>query len=119
MKRVILLLTGLAISHFMMAQTFQFGIKGGMNISTIHPSRDFSNFIYRPALGCNFGLLGRIHLNRRLSVQPEVMYSREGSKTNWLDQPGEVQLSYVDIPVLVQLVVGKGLRIQTGPQIGI
>ncbi|MGZ5136100.1 MAG: porin family protein, partial [Flavitalea sp.] len=62
------------------------------------------------------GILAHIHLNNSLALQPEVIYSRQGAEYPNL---GTERINYVNIPILLQVMLSKGMRLQTGPQLGI
>lgn len=92
-----------------------FGIKGGVNFANLNVKGD--NEAFNTKTFYHAGLLGHIHVNKALAIQPEVFYSRQGAETK--NSPKEiVKLGYVNVPVLLQFMAGTGFRIQAGPQIG-
>lgn len=107
-------------SSFVWAQgRANLGLKGGINIaSTTNSEGDQSG----SRVGFHAGLLGHIHLAPQWSLQPEIVYSSQGSKytTDVTGVPVEHQLSlnYVNIPLLLQYNFDNGFRLQTGPQVG-
>ncbi|RYZ52002.1 MAG: PorT family protein, partial [Chitinophagaceae bacterium] len=76
MKKAFLALA-LLFSCTVFSQT-QIGIKGGLNINDISDSRYRNNTATR--LGYHGGLLFHIHVQRKLAVQPEVVFSSQGAK---------------------------------------
>ena len=93
----------------------QFGIKGGLNIADVK-SDLYPN--HESKLDFNAGLLAHIHLNNHLALQPEIVYSRQGSKEQQSsNRELEMKLDYITIPLLVQYMY-NGFRLETGPQIG-
>jgi hypothetical protein len=90
----------------------KFGIKGGVNISRfkIDPSTNTD-----ARTGYHVGMLTHIHLNRTFALQPELTYSTQGAVYS---NGRKDKVNYVNVPVLVQLMIGEGLRLETGPQIG-
>src|SRR5699024_6712488 len=49
------------------------------------------------------------------AIQPEVLYSQQGAKTDF----GDFDLDYVTVPVMFKFyVIGHTLNIQAGPQFG-
>lgn len=98
------------------AQNAQFGIKAGVNVASLH-----SNTIYNmdPRTSIYAGGLVHIHLNKYFAVQPELLYSCQG--TSQMTDGGKItwRLNYVNLPVLLQYMFDNGFRLQTGPQLGL
>lgn len=84
-----------------------FGIKGGVNFYNI---QNDNSTTYSQRTGYHFGMLGHIHRNSQWAVQPELVYSAQGSKN--------LNLGYLNIPVLIQYMFDNGFRLQAGPLIG-
>ncbi len=91
------------------------GIKGGVNVYNVHND---NNIKYDSKIGFNIGLLGHIHLNKNVAIQPEIVYSAQGAKYTVNNEETIYKLDYVNIPVLFQYMWDNGLRIQAGPQVG-
>lgn len=92
-----------------------FGLKAGVNLANIKSSI-YDNSSSR--INFHAGLLAHIHLNEYLALQPEVVYSGQGSKHDI--SPGleiEQKFDYLNIPVMFQYM-NSGFRIETGPQVG-
>lgn len=87
----------------------QLGLKSGVNFATLKPDAD-----HRTAF--HAGALAHIHLSDRFALQPEVMYSAQGAEYG---DNRKDQLSYIQVPVLGQYMFTGGLRLQTGPQLGL
>ena len=98
------------------AQNTNLGIKGGLNAYTINDD-DNSNTEY--ILGFHVGLLGHFHLNDQFALQPEVVFSTQGAQYKVAGTDFKQELSYINIPVLLQYMFNNGFRIQAGPQLGI
>ena len=117
MKTPILLFTLLTIAFAGQAQNPVIGLKGGLNISSIDNS---TNAIFSNRLGFNGGLYMNIPVNQAVSVQPEVVYSTQGAKYNLNGaEEHNLMLTYVNIPVMIQANVGRGVYAEAGPQIGL
>jgi Outer membrane protein beta-barrel domain len=91
------------------------GIKGGLNIYNIHNSNSSS---YDTKPGFNLGLIGHIHLAKQVALQPEAFFSLQGAKYTTLGIETKVNLSYINVPVLLQYMFDNGFRLQAGPQVG-
>ena len=116
MRKLILvsaLFLGLAtISHAQVG--FSAGVKGGLNFSQIEG--DNVNDIYETRTGYNAGAFVNIKI-QRLGIQPEVMFSSQGSKLD-LNQSTIHKFNYINIPVLVKFYPVDFLSLQAGPQFG-
>ena len=98
------------------AQTTTFGIKGGLNASSI--SSNPGNSDLKTKIGFNVGLLAHVHTsNPRWAIQPEIYYSLEGAKSK-SNNDVSYGLGYLNIPVLAQFMFDNGFRIEAGPQVG-
>lgn len=97
------------------AQHANIGIKGGLNIYNVHND---NNTKYDTKLGFNAGLLGHIHLTKQLALQPEIVYSAQGAKYNFLNDKVKLNLGYINVPVLLQYMFDNGFRLEAGPQVG-
>lgn len=65
-------------------EDFQFGLKGGINVSGIHGSyRDTLDLKYK--IGFNFGVYGKYFITDKLRVGFEALMSRRGYKADVLD----------------------------------
>lgn len=119
MKKLILI-TILAVFGFSTTTTAQefvyFGIKGGANFSNM-TSDGFEDNNSRT--GFHLGLLSEIPVGESFSVQPEVLYSTQGTEANRViagdSYEGEYQLDYIQVPVLAKLYLIDGLSLEAGP----
>lgn len=93
-----------------------FGIKGGVNVANmkIENASDGDGRI-----GFHVGGLAHIHITNKFALQPEVMFSAQGRRETINGVKYKTNTSYINVPVLGQYMVGTGLRLQTGPQIGL
>ncbi|MBK7123284.1 MAG: PorT family protein [Chitinophagaceae bacterium] len=97
------------------AQKVSFGIKGGLNVYSIHNNdKSLDN---RPVTGFHIGALSHIHLAEKFALQPEVVFSTIGSNYKYGPDETRYNLSYINVPVLLQYMFKNGLRLQAGPQV--
>jgi hypothetical protein len=116
MKKTIIFMATLFSLCSVKAQNVHFGIKGGMNASSLNSSPDNSDM--QTKIGFNLGLLAHIHTsNKQWAIQPEIYYSTEGSKSKSASN-ASLNLDYLNVPVLAQYMFDNGFRIEAGPQIG-
>jgi len=114
MKKITLLGLALFFANVTFAQQspVQFGLKGGVNFSTL---KNDANTDVDHRTSFHAGALAHIHLNRSFALQPEVTFSAQGAEyaNNRKDK-----LNYINVPVLAQYMFKPGFRLQTGPQVG-
>lgn len=94
------------------AQSFNIGIKGGLNLYTLSGDNDGGND-YKPSF--HIGLLGHIHMSQNFALQPELVFSAQGTKYG---DDQNFDLKYVNVPLLFQYMFDNGFRLQAGPQLG-
>jgi hypothetical protein len=97
------------------AQHVNLGFKAGLNVYNIHydigPQYNSRTSFYA-------GLLGHIHINPHFGIQPEIVYSSQGSTDNFGGSNNSTCLGYINVPVMFQYFFDYGFRIQAGPQLG-
>ncbi|WP_428229982.1 porin family protein [Flavobacterium sp.] len=126
MKKSMLILCALFVGLTVMAQTqkVKLGVKAGLNISNL--TFDDSELNSSNKTGFTAGIMVEVPLAKKFSIQPELLYSQQGTKTSFSDQDvtnsnykSTIDLNYLNIPVMLKYFVVKGLSVQAGPQIGI
>ena len=100
------------------AQTTSFGVKAGASLTNVTGNGAANT---KNIFGFNGGLVANFALNDAFSIQPEVLYSMKGNKTEraytgYTDKL-TTRLHYIDVPVLARVNAG-GLFFELGPQIG-
>jgi hypothetical protein len=105
-----ILITGTAA-----AQHINFGIKGGVNLYNIHND---NNAELDNSVGFHLGLLAHIHLANQFAMQPEVVFSTQGANHSNGNLDTDINLNYVNVPLLFQYMFDNGFRLQAGPQLG-
>ncbi len=73
--------------------------------------------------GASFGIKGGLNYARILSLQPELLYSRQGFENTvqpFLGNSYKVtyKIDYINVPVLAKLKLGNVFSIEAGPQFG-
>ena len=126
MKKTMLILYTLFISVTVMAQSekVKLGVKAGLNISSL--TFDESELSSSSKTGFTAGLMVEVPVAKNFSLQPELLYSQQETKTSFFDQDvtnsnfkGTIELNYLNIPLMLKYYVIKGLSLQAGPQIGL
>ncbi|WKD85492.1 hypothetical protein KCTC32516_00833 [Polaribacter huanghezhanensis] len=91
------------------------GIKGGYNLSSV----SFDGTSEAAKLhGYHLGIYVESYIGKHLSIQPEILYSKQGYKI--MDNNGTYtqKLDYINIPLMLKLYPVKSFFIEAGPQIG-
>ena len=113
-KFMLLLILGGMLSTEALAQDLTFGIKAGINLSTLTQEDDFTTRI-----APHFGVALDWAVSEEFSVQPELLYSSQGYKQDFNGQDIRGKIDYFNVPVLASYEIIDDLSIQAGPQIGI
>ncbi|WP_142683216.1 porin family protein [Chitinophaga polysaccharea] len=99
------------------AQNVKFGVKGGLNISKLTDT-DGSKAL----AGFHAGGLVNIGLGKTWAIQPELVYSTQGTKAErsvlWLTSSNTVKVNYINVPVMVQYSIVPEFYLEAGPQVG-
>lgn len=123
MKKNMLTAVAVIVFAFSNAQQTKFGVKGGINLATI--AGDIENTSSK--VGFHVGGFAEFKLSDKFSIQPEVLYSTQGTKEKGNDygSSGEVseielnyKFAYLNIPILAKYYVAEKFSLEAGPQIG-
>lgn len=122
MKKILLTATAVMAFGLMQAQEVKYGAKVGLNISTLTGDIENTN----NKIGFHIGGFAEIKVSDKFSVQPEILYSSQGTKgeETYTDLSGSFkvnltqELSYLNIPVMAKYYVAEKFYLEAGPQIG-
>jgi hypothetical protein len=95
----------------------QFGVKAGYSLATMHTKTSDDVLTLSSKSDFHAGVLVNIPVISGLSVQPELVYSGQGTKYNDDDDKGKLNTALINIPVMVKYSY-MGAFLETGPQIG-
>lgn len=113
------LASGLAAAPLALAQQNMVGLKAGAVISDLSASQEQELEGTKSKTGLGFGAFLQVEVANAVSVQPEVLFLNKGVEGD--GESGELELSYIQVPILVQyhLSTGSGLapRVYLGPTI--
>lgn len=110
MKKVLIALLVIISTNTLSAQGLDFGVKAGVNFSSI---RDASGLDNRTGFVAGIFLGGK--LNDNLGVQADLLYSQQGAEFEF----GSFDLDYINVPIVLKYFVSESLNIQLGPQFGV
>lgn len=99
------------------------GAKAGLNLASIGGDYDGLGGL-DTRVSFHIGALVEIPVTEKISVQPEILYSSQGSKGNYgflFDEVNDfkVKLDYLNFPILGKYHIIEGLSGELGPVIGI
>ena len=112
MKKSGLIIIGLLITASVCAQNYDAGIKGGLNLTGLSGDMEDTNL----KTAFHLGIFGQLMLSDNYTLQPELIYSGQGS--NLKDSDYSFSLRYLNIPVIGKFYVTDQVNFQIGPQIG-
>ena len=142
--RKIILTSLMLCSTFAFSQEIKFGAKVGLNISNLRGNypefspqttgADEADLKNKSDIGFHIGGFAEFILNDKFSIQPELLFSKQGNNVEFTttdyefsDGTGESDtekltqspnLSYINLPIMFKYKVIEKLSIEFGPQIG-
>jgi len=111
MKQAIIISLLFCLSIGAAKAQFEFGAKGGLNVS------DISNFNGSNRISGHIGLFAHKTLDPHWCIQPELLYSWQGQRFPLGNDEHTLALDYIQIPVMVQYFPIKQLYVEFGPQL--
>lgn len=113
MKKTFLSLVILGLAFVSLGQAkIDIGLKAGANFSNTDANNAESITAFH---GGAYALLKLANIG----IQPEVLWSKQGNEFSAGNLTSEVDLTYVNIPVMLKFYLPLGVNLQAGPQFGI
>lgn len=113
MKRIFLFMFMVVLTRVSAAQDFQYGLKGGLNISKLTVSVTGFSATTDELFSFHAGFYGLLMTSEKFGIQPELLYSGQGGSGT-----GNFTLGYLTVPVMLRYEFTPGVNIQAGPQVG-
>jgi hypothetical protein len=123
MRKCILTAVAVFTFGFSNAQEAKFGVKAGLNLSTLS-----GNYVEQSQIqpGFVFGGFAAVNLSDKFIFQPELLFSFQGSAYRNYYNFGNIQsyeqdnlnLNYLLLPIMAKYYVAKKFSIAVGPQFG-
>ncbi|MBT1701862.1 porin family protein [Chryseosolibacter indicus] len=106
----------LAASHAYSQAEFAIGIKAGPNFASLD-TKASAGENYKSRTGFHGGAFALIKLSK-IGIQPEIIFSQQGSKVEFNGADIESNYNYMNVPIILKLYTIAGINIQAGPQFG-
>ncbi|MBC6991552.1 porin family protein [Hymenobacter sp. BT491] len=113
MKRSLSFLFALLLAGSAQAQ---FGIKAGLNMAVLDGSNINADTKYKTQY--HAGAFYEYKIAGPLSLQPELLYSVQGTERKSDVEDYDTKLQYLNLPILVKLTAGP-VFVEAGPQFGL
>lgn len=110
MKKIVLILLLLTAG----LANAQFGIKGGANFSNIDGK--MGGMELDTKISYHIGAFYEVTIGSSFSFQPEVIFSVQGADIDSSHALDEIDLKYINIPMLMKIYLTPSLSIEAGPQ---
>lgn len=119
MRKIILSALAVFAFSFANAQQTKFGVKAGLNIANQKFEAQGSSITGNSIVGIQIGGFAEIEVADKFAIQPELLFSTEGSKLKAEGQEVLFNLSYINVPVMAKFYPAEKFSIQAGPQLGL
>jgi len=117
MKKMLLLIVFTVTIVFANAQ-IQFGLKANYNLAGVMQSGPEPQNGLKSKSAFSGGALALIPISAPFYLQPEIVYSEQGTDISDNGFNGSLNYNYLNIPVLGKYQSEMGLFGETGPQVG-
>lgn len=97
-------------------EELKIGIKAGANYSNVY-SESGDDFVADGKVGFAGGIFVSIPLSQLVGIQPELMYSQKGFKTEGTFLDGKLTTNYLDVPIHLQIKPSPNVSLLVGPQL--
>jgi hypothetical protein len=117
MKKMLLLIVATITIVFANAQ-IQFGLKANYNLAGVMQSGPEPQNGLKSKSAFSGGALALIPISAPFYLQPEIVYSAQGTDISDNGFSGSLNYNYLNIPILGKYQSDMGLFGETGPQVG-
>lgn len=117
LKKLLFLFVAFLSTSVLFAQNVHFGIKGGLNLSTITVSgaNIKGDLGYKP--GFHIGAVIHSAISKEFSIQTEFLYSNQGYIYKETNAKMVGNLNYLAAPIMFVYYPAKKFSIEAGPQL--
>ena len=118
MKKSVFVLTLFFSVCQLAAQDFGFGVKGGINVASIGGNTYTGLGGLTSKVSFHLGGVAQIPISDKIAVQPELLYSSQGSSWDLGTGEDNLKLDYVNLPIIGKYYIIEGLSADAGPLVG-
>ncbi len=119
MKKTLLIILLVILAQNRLSAQIKYGIKAGLNyVNNVQSKGEEGDNSYK--ISYHFGGYGILKINDNFDIQSEILYSNKGFQfdaTN-LSGEGNLNLNYINLPILVGYAISNNFRINSGPEFG-
>jgi Outer membrane protein beta-barrel domain len=112
---IVFLISVIVINQAQAQVQASLGIKGGVNFSSLDVTNARATWDGRT--GYHIGAFALFKVTA-FAVQPELIFSQQGSTVKINGQDFDANFSYMNVPVIAKFYLPLGLNLQLGPQFG-
>jgi hypothetical protein len=118
MKKLLLtsLVIVLALDSF--GQGISGGVKAGANLANQKWTSNGISLDTKARPGIHGGVFVVIMINEKFGVQPEALFSMQGSRWDFSGDDSKFKFNYLNVPVLLRYNITEMISIHAGPQFG-
>jgi hypothetical protein len=98
------------ITNSIKAQNVEIGLKTGLNISNVTGGDADRNSLF----DFHIGGIAEFKLSEKFSLQPELLYTRQGSE---VENSVKIKLDYLAIPLMAKFYLSEKFSVEAGPQV--
>lgn len=109
MKNFILIVLTAFLTTSVISQEIDLGLKAGANFASITDASGLSN-----RTGFLIGVFAGVKFSDKLGIQGDLLYSQQGAKLD----PKDIDLNYINVPIVLKYYLVQGFNLQAGPQFG-
>ncbi len=118
MKHLLFLILSLIfICSASFAQNIQFGLKTGINLSSIKAWDQSSEYPYKPKIGYRFGLHTLVKVSDKWGIRTEILYSLDGTTAEGrYNSNMKIHLKRISIPIQFNYAPSDWINFEVGPE---
>lgn len=109
MKNFILIVLTAFLTTSVISQEIDLGLKAGANFASITDASGLSN-----RTGFLIGVFAGVKFSDKLGIQGDLLYSQQGANLD----PKNIELNYINVPIVLKYYLVQGFNLQAGPQFG-
>lgn len=119
MKKLLLSSFVMVLAVYSYGQGISGGVKAGMSLANQKWTSQGISLDTKAKPGLHAGVFLTAMINEKFGVQPEALFSMQGSRWDFSGNDSKLKFAYVDVPVLLRYNITEMISVHAGPQFGI